>query len=116
MKKSSVYKLDNGSLNCVLLLYLLDNSRTLRIPAAGYFNGGTRNNKGSNGNVWSSSLNTSNINNAYNLNFNDGNVNTNNNNRNNAFSVRGVVGSIYFIKLYINISYGTYFNTKTFII
>ena len=116
MKKSSVYKLDNGSLNCVLLLYLLDNSRILRIPAAGYFNNGSHNNKGSNGNVWSSSLNTSNINNAYNLNFNSSNVNTNNNNRYYARSVRGVVGSIYFKKLYINITYGTYINKETFII
>ena len=45
---------------------------------------------GSNGNYWSSSLNTDNPNNAYNLNFNSDNVNRNNNNRYNGFSVRPV--------------------------
>ncbi|MBQ6204190.1 MAG: hypothetical protein IJK46_08880 [Prevotella sp.] len=48
------------------------------------------NNAGSNGNYWSSTLNESNTNNAWNLNFNSGNVNTNNNNRNNGQSVRPV--------------------------
>lgn len=45
---------------------------------------------GNNGNYWSSSLNTDNPNNAWNLNFNSGNVNTNNNNRNNGQSVHPV--------------------------
>ena len=60
------------------------------LPAAGYRNGTSLNNAGSNGNYWSSSLNTSNPNNAYNLNFNSGNHNTNNNNRYNGFTVRPV--------------------------
>ena len=44
------------------------------LPAAGYRNGTNLNNAGSNGNYWSSSLNTSNGNNAYELNFNSGNI------------------------------------------
>ena len=59
------------------------------LPAAGNRNGSTVNNAGSNGNYWSSSPNTSNANNAYNVNFNSGNLNPqNNNNRNNGNSVR----------------------------
>ena len=59
------------------------------LPAAGNRNGTTVNNAGSNGNYWSSSPNTSNVNNAYNVNFNSGNLNpANNNNRNNGNSVR----------------------------
>ena len=47
------------------------------------------NNKGSNGNYWSSTAN--NANNAYNLNFNSSNVNpANNNNKYNGNSVRCV--------------------------
>ena len=57
------------------------------LPAAGYRNGTTVNNASSNGNYWSSTPN--NANNAYNVNFNSGNLNpANNNNRNNGFSVR----------------------------
>ena len=59
-------------------------------PAAGYRNGSSLNNAGSNGNYWSSSLNENNSNNAWNLNFNSGNHNTNNNNRYNGQSVRAV--------------------------
>ena len=59
------------------------------LPAAGYFNGSSLNNVGSNGNYWSSTANGSN--NAYNLNFNSGNQNVNNNNRNNGYSVRAVL-------------------------
>ena len=59
------------------------------LPAAGYRNGSTVNNAGTNGNYWSSSPNASNVNNAYNVNFNSGNLNpANNNNRNNGHSVR----------------------------
>lgn len=65
-------------------------NKSVFLPAAGYRNDTNLNNVGSNGNYWSSSLNTSNPNNAYNLNFNSGNVNWNNNNRNNGFSVRPV--------------------------
>ena len=55
-------------------------------PAAGYRNGTSVNNVGSNGNYWSSSPNGSD--NAYNLNFNGSNLNMNNNNRYNGQSVR----------------------------
>ncbi len=58
-------------------------------PAAGYRNGSSLNNAGSNGNYWSSTPN-SNTNNAYNLNFNSSNYDWNNNNRNNGHSVRPV--------------------------
>lgn len=60
------------------------------LPAAGYRNGTSLNNVGSNGNYWSRSLNESNPNNARNLNFNSGNVNDNWNNRNYGQSVRPV--------------------------
>ncbi len=67
------------------------NRRTVHfLPAAGNRWNGELNNAGSNGNYWSSTLNESNPNNAWNLNFNSGNVNTNNNNRNNGQSVRPV--------------------------
>ena len=59
-------------------------------PLAGYRNqsDGSLNNRGSNGNYWSSSPNGSN---AYNLNFNSSNVNpANNNNRANGLTVRCV--------------------------
>ena len=57
------------------------------LPAAGYRNNSSWNNVGNNGNYWSSTSN--NASNAYNLNFNSGNVNMNNNNKsNNYFSVR----------------------------
>lgn len=56
------------------------------LPAAGYRNGTTVNNVGSNGNYWSSTYNSNN--NAYNFNFNSSNVNTSNNNRYNGHSVR----------------------------
>ena len=60
------------------------------LPAAGYRNGSSLNNAGSNGNYWSSSLNSDNSWNAYNMNFNSGNHNVNNNNRYNGRSVRPV--------------------------
>ncbi|MBQ4299655.1 MAG: RNA-directed DNA polymerase [Bacteroidales bacterium] len=59
-------------------------------PAAGNRNDTNLNNAGSNGNYWSSSLNTDNPNNAWNVNFNSDNVNRNNNNRYNGQSVRPV--------------------------
>lgn len=61
------------------------------LPAAGYRNDSSLNNAGSNGNYWSSSLNTSNSNNAYELNFNSSNVDWNNNNRYYGQSVRAVL-------------------------
>ena len=60
-------------------------------PASGFrrSSDGTLNNVGSNGYCWSSAANSQD--NAYNLNFNSGNVNPqNNNNRANGFSVRPV--------------------------
>ena len=67
----------------------------LHFPAAGNRNGEDVNNRGSNGNYWSGSLNTSNSDYAYNLNFNSDNRNpSNNNNRNNGRSVRPVSESI----------------------
>ena len=60
------------------------------LPAAGYRNNANLNNAGTNGYYWSSSLNTDNPNNAWNVNFNDTNVNRNNDNRNYGQSVRPV--------------------------
>ena len=61
----------------------------LFFPASGNRNGTSLNNHGSNGNYWSSSLNSSA--NGYNLNFNSSGVNpANNNNRFNGFSIRSV--------------------------
>lgn len=60
------------------------------LPAAGYRNGTSLNNAGSNGNYWSGTLNSGNSNNAYELNFNSDNHNVNNNNRYNGQSVRPV--------------------------
>lgn len=58
-------------------------------PAAGNYDGTTLNNRGTNGNYWSSSYNSAT--NAYNLNFNSSTVNPqNNNNRRNGFTVRAV--------------------------
>jgi hypothetical protein len=58
-------------------------------PASGNGNGLSWNNRGTNGNYWSSSLNSAT--NGRNLNFNSGGVNPqNNNNRYNGFSVRPV--------------------------
>ena len=58
-------------------------------PASGNRNGTGLNNRGSNGNYWSASLNSQT--NGYNLNFNSGGVNpANNNTRFNGFSVRAV--------------------------
>lgn len=56
--------------------------------AAGYLNNsnGALNNRGSNGNYWSSTQNSST--NGYNLNFNSSNSNMNNNNKAYGFSVR----------------------------
>lgn len=59
------------------------------LPAAGNWNGMSLNNRGTNGNYWSSTFN--NATNAYNLNFNSGTVNPqNNNNRNNGLTLRAV--------------------------
>jgi uncharacterized protein (TIGR02145 family) len=60
------------------------------LPAAGYRNDSSLNNAGSNGNYWSSSLNTDNPLNGWYLNFNSSNFNMNNNNRDYGRSVRAV--------------------------
>ena len=60
------------------------------VPAAGWRDGTSLNNTGSNGNYWSSTPNESDSQNAYNLNFNSGNCNTNWNNRNNGRPARPV--------------------------
>lgn len=60
------------------------------LPAAGNRNNTEVNNRGSNGNYWSGSLNSNNSNNAYNLNFNSSNYDWNNNNRYNGHTVRPV--------------------------
>jgi hypothetical protein len=58
-------------------------------PASGNRKGTGLNNRGSNGNYWSASINSQT--NGYNLNFNASEVNpANNNNRYNGFSVRAV--------------------------
>ena len=63
---------------------------TFCVDAAGYLNNsdGSLNNRGSNGNYWSSTQNDAT--NGWNLNFNSGNSNMNNNNKANGFSVRCV--------------------------
>ena len=66
---------------------------TLFFPASGNGNGTSWNNRGSNGNYWSSTLNSAA--NGRNLNFNSGGVNPqNNNNRFNGFPVRPVQQSL----------------------
>ena len=65
-------------------------SARLFLPAAGNRWNESLNNAGSNGYFWSRTLYSNNPNNAYNLNFNSGNMNWNNNNRNNGFTVRAV--------------------------
>ena len=68
-------------------------------PCSGNGNGQSWNNRGSNGNYWSSSLNSAT--NGRNLNFNSGGVNPqNNNNRFNGFAVRPVQHSILIILFY----------------
>ena len=75
-------------------------------PCSGNGNGTTWNNRGSNGNYWSGSLNSAT--NGRNLNFNSGGVNPqNNNNRFNGFAVRAVQHSILSI-LFYNITDGVY--------
>ena len=78
--------------NSLMGLYRSHPKETLFVPFAGNANKGEVNDVGNNGNVWSSSLNSSNVNNAFNLNVNDKpNADLNNNNRYYGFSVRGVL-------------------------
>jgi len=70
-----------------------DKNSEVFFPAAGNGNGTSLNNRGTNGNYWSSSLNSAD--NGYNLNFNSSNVNPqNNNNRYRGYSVRAVQHSL----------------------
>lgn len=70
-----------------------DSSKVLFFPACGYCYNGSVGNVGSNGYYWSSSLHSSNVQNAYNLYFRSGFVNWQNDSlRYIGFSVRGVVG------------------------
>ena len=85
-KKKSAGKLQKKESS--LSLFSIDDYQE-SVPAAGYRNGSSLNNAGSNGNYWSSTPNDNN--NAYNLNFNSDNHNMNNNNRNNGQSVRPVL-------------------------
>ena len=72
-----------------LLVFVQGCGRKLFFACSGNGNGTTWNNRGSNGNYWSASFNSSR--NARNLNFNSGGVNPqNNNNRYNGFAVRAV--------------------------
>jgi hypothetical protein len=67
--------------------------KSLFFPCSGNGNGSSWNNRGSNGNYWSSSLNSAT--NGRNLNFNSGGVNPQNtNNRFNGFAGRAVQHSI----------------------
>ena len=71
------------------------------ILASGNRWGSTTQNVGNNANVWSSSLNINNPDNAMKLNFNSGNVNANNNNnRNNGYAVRGILAFYRTINFY----------------
>lgn len=64
------------------------------VPAAGNCNDGAAQNRGNECNLWSSSLNSDNAQNAVNGNFNaDGNANVDNDNRYNGNSVRGVAAA-----------------------
>ena len=78
--------IDEDSMSC----FSIDDC-LIGTSAAGYRNEDKLNNDGSNGNYWSSTPNSENTQNAYNLNFNSGNQNTNWNNRNNGHSVRPVL-------------------------
>ena len=64
--------------------------RFLFFPAVGNAENGKVNNVGDYGNYWSVSLNDDDVNNAWKLNFNDGNCEVNNNNRYYGYSVRPV--------------------------
>jgi hypothetical protein len=82
-----------------LLVVVQGGDRKAFFPCSGNGNGTTWNNRGSNGNYWSGSLNSAT--NGRNLNFNSGGVNPqNNNNRFNGFAVRPVQHSILIILFY----------------
>ena len=67
-----------------------NSSKYIFIPAAGYCYDGSVSSVGGNGHVWSSSLNTSDPNNAWYLGFSSGHCNVSNSGRYRGRSVRGV--------------------------
>ena len=74
----------------ILSLYRIRWQSKYKIPAAGGCNDGSVNNVGNNGNVWSSSLNTSNPGGAWYLDFGSGNCSMYGGSRYRGQSVRGV--------------------------
>lgn len=74
-----------------MLIEIIVKNKKCFVPAAGDVNDGVANNVGLNGNLWSSSLYESNVEKAYNLNFNSSNSDVENDNRFNGIPVRGVV-------------------------
>jgi hypothetical protein len=81
-----------------------DSSKYIFIPAAGFFYDGKRSSEGLGGNVWSSSLYTSNINNAYGLHLDDSSVGAGGGNRVYSFSVRGVKNDTVVLKVEYDIN------------
>ena len=71
--------------------FTASNGNSIFIPAAGYYNGGSVNSVGYNGNVWSSSLYTSSPDNAWYLYFNSGGCYMDSDSRYVGLSVRGVL-------------------------
>jgi len=83
------------------LCALIEGGDRKAFPCSGNGNGTSWNNRGSNGNYWSSSLNSQT--NGRNLNFNGGGVNPqNNNNRFYGFAVRPVQHSTVIILFHLN--------------
>ena len=84
---------DTGWFCLQSLLVIVQGCDRKAFPCSGNGNGSSWNNRGSNGNYWSGSLNSAT--NGRNLNFNSGGVNPqNNNNRFYGFAVRAVQHSI----------------------
>ena len=95
-----------------LLVVVQGYDRILFFACSGNGNGTSWNNRGSNGNYWSSSFNSAR--NARNLNFNSGGVNTqNNNNRYNGFAVRAVQLSLLTFFLLFSTNYGANISAAT---
>ena len=98
--------IDNGFIYDSVVLSISEYPYKGFLPAAGNGDGSSLNNEGSNGNVWSSSLNSVGSSNAFNCNFNSGGFNPdNNNNRYNGFSVRGVLADYIFYFFIRNFSF-----------
>ena len=103
---------DTGWFLGSLLAIVQGCDRKAFFACSGNGNGSSWNNRGSNGNYWSSSLNSAT--NGRNLNFNSGGVNPqNNNNRFNGFAVRAVQHTLLTILLLYIMIYGTVTATAT---